>query len=573
MGVKHKKTHSKHHKIDAPHVEMADRYIDGVISGAIPACKYVQMSCERQRLDRERWAGRDEQFWFDFEAAEEICRFIERMPHVKGEWASRGESIRLEPWQCFLVTSAFGWKKEHRRRFRTVYIEVPRKNAKSTLSSGVALYMLTADNEQGAEVYSAATTYDQARIVFDGARQMAQKQVSFRVHYGVEIQTHSIVMLPSASRFQALSADSHSLDGLNVHCAVIDELHAHQTRAVYDVLETATGSRHQPLIWSITTAGSNRAGICYEVRGYLVRLLQRVFEDNTFFGAIWTIDDEDDWTDPEIWKKANPNFGVSIYPDDFERLARKAMELPSATNNFLTKRLDVWVNADTAWMDMRAWERAGDPTLKLEDFAGQPCWIGLDLASKVDIAAKITLFKRMIDGVSHYYLFGRYYLPEEAAEDGRNSQYSGWVRTGRLVTTPGNVTDYDYIKTDLREDASKFQIDEVPYDPFQATQLSVELLAEGFPMVEVRPTVLNFSEPMKELEKLILQGRLHHDGDPVLAWMASNVVAHLDHKDNIYPRHEGEANKIDGIVASIMCLRLAMLKEESAYEKGGLLIL
>jgi phage terminase large subunit-like protein len=229
---------------------------------------------------------------------------------------------------------------------------------------------------------------------------------------------------------------------------------------------------------------------------------------------------------------------------------RKAMQVASAVNNFLIKHLCVWVSADTAWMDMRAWDACADPTLSLDQFDGEPCIVALDLASKVDIAAMVMLFER--DGM--YYLFGRYYLPESAAEDSTNSQYSGWVRSGRLITTPGNIIDFDYIENDLRMLKSRFEITEVPFDPFQATQLATRMAAEGFPMLEMGQTVRNMSEPMKELEARVLSGRIRHDGCPVLAWMISNVVAHLDVKDNIYPRKERPENKIDGAVAAIMAV-------------------
>ena len=559
------------------YIKKSNKYISDVLSGKIEACKWVKLACERQQKDLKTYSGKSGAFWFDTKAAHDICWFIENLLHVKGEWAKRGETIKLEGWQHFILTTAFGWKKQDgTRRFRTVYIEVPRKNGKSSLSSGVGLYMLSSDNETGAEIYSAAVTRDQAKIVWSDAKAMVTRDHDFQTHFNVKAMAHSIFQENTGSKFQALSADANTLEGLNVHCGIIDELHAHKSREVYDVLEMATGSRSQPLLWNITTAGSNRAGICYEVREYLTKLLQGVAEDDSFFGIIYTIDDGDDWADPKVWKKANPNYGVSIYPDDFERLARKALEMPSATNNFLTKRLNLWVNADTAWMDMKAWERCADLSLKEEAFESEECWVGLDLASKVDIAAKVKLFSREIEGKAHYYAFGRYYLPESAVEESRNSQYSGWERMGRLVTTPGNVTDYEYIKDDLRQDSSRFQIKEIPYDPFQATQLSTEMFAEGFPMVEVRPTVLNFSEPMKSLEALVLSGRFHHDGCPVLTWMVSNVVCHRDQKDNIYPRKEREENKIDGVVALLMCLNRAIVpveEEVSIYESRGIIAL
>lgn len=572
------------------YVQAAAEYCRAVLAGEIPACKWTKAACQRQLDDLRRAESDPDWSWtFSIERAEHVCRFIELLPHIKGEWG--GTPITLEPWQIFILTTVFGWvhRETGRRRFRTVYIEVPRKNAKSTLSSAVALYMLTADREPGAEIYSAATTRDQARIVFNDAKAMAERTPDLRRCFGVRPYAHSISSKFNEERagdvrqyeglFVPLSAEGSTLDGLNVHFATVDELHAHKKRAVWDVIETATGSRAQSLIWAITTAGSDTAGICYEQRSYVVRLLNGVLrvhdglgypikgtfaEDDTYFGIIYTIDEADEWTDPTCWGKANPNLGVSIYPDDIRRLADKALKMASARGNFLTKRLNVWVNAAQAWMDMRKWDSCADPTLTPEQFAADPCVNSLDLASKRDIADKVSLFERQIDGKRHVYAFAKHYLPDEACSDDINSQYVGWKEDGWLTTTPGNVTDYSYIEDDLEADMARFNVVEVPFDPWQATQLSTRMLDKGMPMIELRQTVQNLSEPMKEFEALVLDGRFHHNGDPVLTWMVGNVVAHLDAKDNIYPRKESEEKKIDGAVAIIMGLNRVMLRERSA---------
>lgn len=548
---------------------IALKYAHDIVGGAIPACKWVQLACARllRDLDRTSW-----HYTFDHERAAHVCRFIELLPHVKGDWARDRKLIELQPWQIFILCCVFGWiDAEGRRRFKKCYTEIPRKNAKSTLSSAVGLYMLAADGEAGAEIYSAATGRDQAKIVWGDAKAMVQRCAPFRVRFGVEAQAHSVFIESEHSAFKPLSRDQGgNLDGLNVHCALVDEFHGHKERGLWDVLVTATGARAQPLIWAITTAGFDRSGICYEERGYICKVLEGVHNDEEYFGIIYTIDVDDDWTDPAVWQKANPNWNVSVMPGAIEREARKAMQVASATNNFLTKHLNVWVNADTAWMDMRAWDACADESLRLEDFEGDECVVALDLASKVDIAAKMRLFER--DGV--YYAFSEYYLPERAIEISRNSQYSGWQRDGWLTVTDGEVTDYDVIEDGIRDDCTRFRVLELPYDPFQATQLAGHMLDEHVPMVEMRPTVLNFSEPMKQLEALVLSDRLRHNGDPVLAWMISNVVCHHDVKDNIYPRKERDENKIDGVVALIMALgRLILTKRnaESIYETRGLI--
>jgi phage terminase large subunit-like protein len=486
------------------------------------------------------------------------------MPHIKGALA--GQNIRLEPWQCFILTTIFGWLRRDNglRRFRRSYKELPRGNAKSTMSSGVALKAGFADGEGGAEVYSAATTRDQARIVFADAQAMARKRPEMCEALGVEVLAHAIVQKSTASVMMALSADANTLDGKNIHFVVVDELHAHRTREVFDVLETGTGKRGQSLMWCITTAGSDRAGVCYEQRTYAVKVLSGVAVDESFFAIIYTIDDGDDWTDEASWRKANPNWGVSVQPEIVAQLAAKAMQMPAAQSNFKTKHLNVWVNADQAWMDMRAWERAGDPELNEADFAKDPAWGGLDLASKTDIAARVIIYARDIGDIRHYYLFGRYFLPEQAVTDGRNSQYRGWEASGLLTVTPGDTLDFQVVIDDILAISSRAQLNDIGYDPWQATFLAQKLTDNGATMIEYRNTVANFSAPMKEFDALIRQGRLHHNGDPVLTWMVSNVVCHTDAKENIYPRKERPENKIDGVVAGITALGRAL----SAIQSG-----
>lgn len=551
---------------------LALRYAKDVVAGKIPAGRFVKAACKRQIEDLKRWKAKGAAYRFDTARANKVCRFIELLPHIKGPKA--GEPIILEPWQVFILTTVFGWvKADGSRRFRRVYIEVPRGNGKSALSSGVGLYMLCGDGEGGAEVYSFATTRDQAKIVFGDAQNMARRTPGLRTHFGVDVNAHNINVLRTASKFEALSAEGSTLDGLNTHFACVDELHAHKTRAVYDVVETSIGKRAQSLLWVITTAGSNRAGICYEVRGFVIKVLAGVAKDESQFGIVYGLDEEDDWTTEEALIKANPNWGISVMPEVLLPLQAKAMTMPSAANNFKTKHLNEWVNADTAWMDMRAWDACKDPTLDPEQFAGEPTYVALDLASKVDIAAKVALHERTIDGKAHYFVFGQYYLPRDTVERGENSQYQGWEHMELLTVTDGAVIDFDVIEQDLLADCSRFEVREVPYDPFQATQLSTRMAAQGVPMVEMRPTVLNFSEPMKQLEALVLQGRLHHNGDPVLAWMMSNVVAHMDAKDNIYPRKERPENKIDGVVALIMALGRALANEQQEEVTPQIIIL
>lgn len=538
---------------------LASNYMAGVLSGDIVACQFVRQACERQRSDLQR-IGTDGFPWvFDTQEASRVCAFVEMLPHIKGKWAREGALIKLDAWQCFILTTVFGWSHgvTGLRRYLEAYLEVARKNAKSTLSSGVALYLAFADAEPGAEVYSAATTREQARIVFDDAKQMCRRDALMQQALGLDVLEHSITQPSTASVFRALSAEGSTLDGLNIHGAIIDEFHAHKSRAVYDVIDTARGAREQSLLWTITTAGTDRSGICYERRTHVAKILRGEAVDDRVFGIIYTLDTEDDWTNESCWPKANPSLGVSVNIDDLRAAVSKASSMVSAVNNLLTKRFNVWVNADTAWMDMRAWDRCAQPGLAMHEVSHLPCYIGLDLASKVDIAAKALVF---VDAeADRYYLFCNYYLPERAVAMASNSQYAGWERRGLLDVTPGDITDLQDIERSVHQSFITLpHVRAVAYDPYQATQLAGNLLGRDVPMVEVRPTVMNFSEPMKQLEALVIAGKLVHDGNPITTWMVSNIVCHHDAKDNIYPRKERPENKIDGVVAAIMALNRAL---------------
>lgn len=548
------------------HCAKAKKYEEDVLSGKIPSCIFVKQAIRRQRDDLKRWSGKDSPFYFDQAEGNRVCRFIECLPHTKG--ALRGQKIKLEPWQCWILTTIFGWRRrsDNRRRFGRVYIEVPRGNGKSSLSSGVALYCLLADREPGAEVYSFATTRDQAGIVFGDAKQMAMMCEPLRKKFGLAVLAKALFVPGSNSTFQAKSAEGSTLDGLNTHFACIDELHAHKTRAVYDVVETSIGKRLNPILWVITTAGFDTAGICYEVRTMVREVLAKTVEDETQFGIIYTIDEGDDWKTEAALIKANPNWGVSVMPKMVLPLQLKAITLASAANNFKTKHLDVWCQAGAAWMDMTAWHK-GERTVDLDDFEGRPCVIGLDLGAKNDLTAKVYVFKTEgDDGRPRYQVFSRLYLPQTAIDKGTVSQYSGWADTGVIQVTGGAMTDLTRIEEELREDLSRFDVQAIAYDPWQATQLANDLSEDGAPMVEYRNTVQNVSEPMKWLEALVQDGRLDHDGNPCMTWMMGNVVAKVDAKDNIFPRKERYESKIDGPVALIYALAMYLSDRE---DDGG----
>lgn len=547
------------------YVGIAQDYANGVVSGKIVACQWVKLACERQLKDLAKGVG---QYHFDHSKASRVCVFIEYLRHVKGALA--GQRIHLEPWQIFILTTVFGWVDDNgRRRYRHVYVEVPRGNGKSALSSGIALYMLAADDEYGAECYTFATTREQARIVFNVAQGMARLSKDVAKATGITVQAKTVTVMRTGSMLEPKSSEGSTLDGLNTHLAVIDELHAHKTREVYDVVSTSMGKRLQPLLWVITTAGFDTSGICYEVRTMVTRILSGQAVDESKFGIIYSIDDGDDWTSEMALRKANPNWGVSVMPAEVLSQQRTAIELPSAANNFKTKHLDVWCSASASWMNMYAWNQCKDTSLSLDDFAGQPCAIGLDLGAKNDITAKVRVFPYEDEsGRRMYAVFPEFYLPKKTVDTAGNSQYQGWESLGLIHSTSGAMTDMKVIEEDLREDLSRFDVQYVAYDPWQAVQLATDLSDDGAPMVEFRNTVQNLSDPMKWVEALVLDGRIRHDGNPVMEWMMSNVVARRDQKDNIFPRKERYENKIDGPVALIYAL--AMLLSDRQDDNGDI---
>lgn len=569
-----------------PYVEAAQGYARAVVAGEISACKWTILACQRQLDDLEHEPGDDWPWVFDPDRAARPCEFIELLPHIKGKWAREGRRIQLEPWQCFMLTTVFGWihRDTGLRRFLEFYEEVPRKNAKSTIGSGLLLFMLSADGEHGAECYTAATTRDQARIVFDDARAMAERTPDLRTYLGVAIMQHSLTVAHTASKAAPLAAEGSTLDGLNVHFALLDELHAHKTRAVYDVIDTARGAREQSLLGTITTAGTDRSGICYERRTHLTKILERVVRDDRVFGVIYSIDDNDDPFDPAVWAKANPNYGVSVMPDDLAAAAKKAEAMPSALNNFLTKRLNVWVSGESPWMDMRAWDRCGELALRdLTPYHGAKAWIGLDLAQKKDFAALSLVFEADFlvpgpDGVHvperKWCVCTRLYLNELAIQESGNAHLSGWARQGYVQVTDGDITDFDVVADDLRQLCRNFDVQEIAFDPALSMYFAGKLIDEGLPLVEITQRALFFTPPLIQVENLVLEKKLRHDGNPVMTWMVSNLVVKVSKFNELRaPTKERPENKIDGPIAMLMALGRALATVESNEVTQGFIAL
>ena len=549
-----------------PHVVRAVQYAERVCSGAVPASKWTVFAAQRFLRDLDR--AKTDAFPYRLDEAKggKACRFVELLPHVAGPLF--GQTLKLEDWQCFVQAQIWGWvsKKSGLRRFRRAQVWVPRGNGKSFFASGSAVYALAADGEGGAQIAACACTRDQARLVLDVSRRQLQHADKLRKKLGVEVSQHAMFQPTTNSTFKALSSEANTLDGLNLHFAVLDELHAHTSREVFDVVVTGLGKRSQPMLFVISTAGSDQSGIGYEQYSLCRKILSGVIEDERTFVAMWEMDDGDDPFSEETWAKANPNLGVSVDIEHLRQEASTAQKVASARSAFLTKHLNAWVNANQAWFNMGLWAKCVDATLKREAFAGESCYVGLDLASRRDVACKALVFPRQLEGKTHYFVFLDSWLPEDAVRDGRNASYVGWAHDGWLKTTPGNELDLAVVEESVLADRELYDVREVPHDPHQALQMAQRLSNAGMTMVEIRPSVVNFNIPMKELEAASASGRLHVEDNPLLHWMASNVVAHRNAKDEVYPRKEQDSSKIDGIIAILNCVnRILATVEDDPY--------
>jgi phage terminase large subunit-like protein len=546
----------------------------GIQDGSVPAGKLIQAAVARQARDLESAGERG--LHFDRQAAQHATQFFGFLKHSKGEWA--GQPFELLPWQEFLLWTLFGWKRaDGLRRFRTAYIETPRKNGKTSLLAGLGLYLLTADGEAGSEVYSAATKREQAKLSWGEAVRMvkASPALSRMVQHWRSGDT--LTVEATASKFQPLGADADTMDGLNVHAALIDELHAHRTRAVVDVLETATGARRQPLQVEITTAGFDRASVCWEHHEYSRQVLEGTIEDDTWFAYIAAADEGDDWTDPAVWERANPSYAVTVKPDDLARKCERARQLPAAQNAFMRLHLNIWTQQSERWIDQDLWD-ANAGKVDLETLKGRPGYGGLDLSAVSDLTAWVMVFP-WPDDPDHLDVVARFWCPKSRLLDTANQyrdQYLAWERDGYLTATEGDAVDYQRVKRDILEDAKRFALVDLNVDRlFQGYQLSQELMDEGLDVFGMGQGFLSMAIPMKEFERRLLEKKVHHGGNPVLRWMAGNVAVKTDAAGNLKPDKASSQGKIDGVVALVMALDRAMRREapkKSVYESRGLVI-
>ena len=548
--------------------EIATQYARDIVEGRIPSCRWHRLACERHLKDLSRAGSEGFQYIFNpeltsltgrtFRPAERICHFAQLMPHIKGDWAARGLCIKLEPWQVFILASIFGWVHQTslKRRFRAADLFVPRKNAKSTLAAVIGLYMLALDDEFGAEVYSGATSEYQAMEVFRPALLMARMTPEFLRRYGVSANASNLAVVEKNSKFEPVIGSPG--DGASPSCAIVDEYHEHKKPDLYDTMKTGMMARSQPLLLVITTAGSDIGGPCYMHQVELQKILEGIIENEQRFGIIFTIDKKDDWTTEAALIKANPNFGVSIMRDVILGDLRDAISDPRKQNIFKTKHLNVWVAAASPWLNLHNLQQCGDKALTLETFAGEECVVGLDLASKQDIASAVFEFKQEIDGKTHYYAISRNYVPQAAVDKPENAHYQAWVNAGHLIVTPGNMIDLEQIQEDILAISEKVIVREIAKDPYGGQQLGANLAGEGFEVVDVPQQVRYLSEPMKDLQALVDAGRFHYDDNPCYVWQMSNVEVAPDRNENIFPRKQRAANKIDAAVGTIVAHARAM---------------
>ena len=511
-------------------------------------------------------------FYFDKKAASKAINFIETFcTHTKGELA--GKPLLLEDWQKKIIGDLFGWKQENGlRKYRTAFIEVGRKNGKSTLCAAIGLYMLFSDEEKGSEIFSAAGDRAQAGIVFEIAKQMilSNKELTKRA----KVFRNSITNESKGNFYQAISSDSKTKHGFNANCIIFDELHTQPNRSLWDVLTTSTGARRQPLCIAITTAGYDRQSICWEIYNYAKQVQDNIIEDESFYSAIYEAEMEDDITDEKVWKKANPNYGISLRKEYMQRESQRAVDVPSYQNTFKRLMLNIWTDTQTKWIGHDEWEECyQDFDYKTLD--GKICWGGLDLSTTRDISAFVLLFYEN----EKFIILPFFFLPKDNIQNRKNNDgvdYQMFVNENHLIATEGNVIDYNVIKNKINDLGKKYKIQSVSYDRWNASMLVQSLIDDyGINMNPLGMGFVSQSAPTKELEKLILEKKIIHNNNPAANWMLSNVALQEDPAGNIKISKSKSKSKIDFVAALILSLADYMSEGDinSVYDDRGLLML
>jgi len=517
-------------------------------------CKWVRLAVERHLNDlkRDDWA-----YEFVPDAGSAICDFVEAMPHIEGQWD--GPTIVLHPSQVFELMVLFGWRlKENHdyRRFKQAYTERARKSAKSTLLAACAHYGLTCENEIGPQIVIGATTGDQARKVFRPAKLMASMTPEYREEFDVDPLAHSIHCGVNNGFIQPINAKSSTQDGWNPHWGILDELHAHKDRGLYDVIRSGLGSRKNALLWAITTAGYNMQGVCYEQRQMVEKILEGVIELDHYFGIIYTLDESDDPYDETKWIKANPLIGITPTFESLREYAGEAKNSPQSEGEFKTKCLNLWLNAANRWIAVAAWD-ACQRNISLGQFEGYSAYIGADLSDRQDISA-IAL---VIEHEDRVFVFGKYYLPEDLVKEkvkSRGAHYGVWAKSGNLTLTPGDFIDHRVIQFDIEQWCERFAVERIVFDQQSgAPVMASNLKDKGHEVILLQKNAGNYTDPAKEFEERVLSKRIHHNGDPIMKWMVSNAVVDRRIDKTILPKKDRamSPNKIDVVDAIIMPTR------------------
>lgn len=522
---------------------------------------------------------------FDPERVDLVLSVFQRLRHTQGQWA--GRPLRPDPWQiCYILAPIFGWvslntdetdpliEPFYSRIIRKAWVEVPRKNGKTTLAGGVAAYLTTADGEPGAQVYAVAAGTRQAKYCFDPVKAIAEKSPDLSPY--VRITTERIHHTPSGSFFTAVSSIAQLLHGANVHGAIVDEVHVHKNGDVIDAVETGMGARRQPLMLLITTADDSRQDTVYDQRRRRIeQLADGVFSDPSTFGVVWAADKEANAFRESTWKASNPGYGVSPTRTFMKSAALQAQQSPANLSNFLRLHLNRRTKQETVYLEMAAWDDCSREFTE-EDLAGQLCYGGLDLSNTSDLCALCWVFPQEDKS---YRAIWRLWVPEGGPTPANglyslNRRTSGnaqaWVDQKFLTATPGNVADYEYIKKQIKEDLTKFRVKELGYDPWNASTVVAELAADGVPMVEVRQGFASMSAPTKELQKLTRGGptdpRFYHGTNPVVRWTVDNFAVDMDPQGNVKPARDKASDKIDPVVAAIIALNSAIRNAEPEYD-------
>lgn len=554
-------------KADLPFCFKGYKYAEDVVSGEITACTFIKAACAKflREVNDETQA-----YLFDWRAAERYLKRVQKFDHVIGHWPTK--NIVYEPWQCWIWMNIMGFKMRATgfRRFRTAHIEIARGNAKSAMASQAALYFLALDNPNGNMISTVATKKEQAQIVLRSAQLMARKNPSFRRHTGTTVMAHHIAHQKSGSMVRSLASEHNGLDGLNDVLAVCDELHA-MRRETFEVITSGMSKRSDSLTLCITTAGHDVHSVGCSQSAYAKKVATGEVGDETFFAAVYTLDDGDDWTDEKCWLKANPNLGISVDLAKLRSMVAKAIETPADIPGIKIKHFNMWISEAKAYYDPTIWDQCADPNWDEKKFLKRRCRMGLDLASHIDITSWVAVFR---DDQGVYDFLFRCYIPQATYDEAQNTLYMEAFASGDLIVTPGAAINYDFIRGEMEKFAEDHRVIECLYDAWNATE-TAQKLSSKIEMVKISMNVANLSEPMKKFDAYMREKKTRHKGSKLIRWTVGNVVAKEDHNSNVFPRKSHVKLKIDPVIAALMGLAgwIQDKTTDSVYEKRGIRVL